>query len=67
MSVFLKPHSLCPDSYQGKDCGVSKKHSLVLVNFSKKSENLINLSKKIKYVIRKKFNIELEYEPTFIS
>ena len=53
--------------YQGKDCGVSKKHSLVLVNFSKKSENLINLSKKIKDVIRKKFNIELEYEPTFIS
>ena len=53
--------------YQGKDCGVSKKHSLVLVNFSKKSENLINLSKKIKNVIRKKFNIELEYEPTFIS
>ena len=53
--------------YQGKDCGVSKKHSLVLVNFSKKSENLINLSKKIKTVIRKKFNIELEYEPTFIS
>ena len=52
---------------QGKDCGVSKKHSLVLVNFSKKSENLINLSKKIKNVIRKKFNIELEYEPTFIS
>ena len=46
--------------YQGKDCGVSKKHSLVLVN-------LINLSKKIKNVIRKKFNIELEYEPTFIS
>ena len=27
--------------YQGKDCGVSKKHSLVLVNFSKKSENLV--------------------------
>lgn len=53
--------------YQGKDCGVSKKHSLVLVNFSKKSENLINLSVKIKDVIRKKFNIELEYEPTFIS
>ena len=53
--------------YQGKDCGVSKKHSLVLVNFSKKSENLINLSKKIKKVILKKFNIELEYEPTFIS
>lgn len=53
--------------YQGKDCGVSKKHSLVLVNFSKKSENLINLSKKIKNVILKKFNIELEYEPTFIS
>ncbi len=53
--------------YQGKDCGVSKKHSLVLVNFSKKSENLINLSKKIKDVIRTKFNIELEYEPTFIS
>ena len=53
--------------YQGKDCGVSKKHSLVLVNFSKKSKNLINLSKKIKNVIRKKFNIELEYEPTFIS
>ena len=53
--------------YQGKDCGVSKKHSLVLVNFSKKSENLINLSIKIKDVIRKKFNIELEYEPTFIS
>ena len=37
--------------YQGKDCGVSKKHSLVLVNFSKKSENLNNLSKKIKKVI----------------
>ena len=53
--------------YQGKDCGVSKKHSLVLVNFSKKSENLINLSNKIKSVIRKKFDIELEYEPTFIS
>ena len=53
--------------YQGKDCGVSKKHSLVLVNFSKKSENLINLSKKIKKEILKKFNIELEYEPTFIS
>ena len=53
--------------YQGKDCGVSKKHSLVLVNFSKKSENLINLSKKIKKVILKKFNIELEYEQTFIS
>lgn len=53
--------------YQGKDCGVSKKHSLVLVNFSKKSKNLINLSNKIKTVIRKKFNIELEYEPTFIS
>ena len=53
--------------YQGKNCGVSKKHSLVLVNFSKKSENLINLSNKIKSVIRKKFDIELEYEPTFIS
>ena len=53
--------------YKSEDCGVSKKHSLVLVNFSKKSENLINLSNKIKSVIRKKFDIELEYEPTFIS
>ena len=50
-----------------KDCGVSKKHSLVLVNFSQKSENIIDLSNKIKKEIVKKFDVELENEPTFVS
>lgn len=45
----------------------SKKHSLVLVNFSQKSENIIHLSNKIKNEISKKFDITLEYEPTLIT
>ena len=53
--------------YEAKDCGVSKKHSLVLVNFSQKSENIIHLSNKIRNEISKKFDITLEYEPTLIS
>ena len=53
--------------YEAKDCGVSKKHSLVLVNFSQKSENIIHLSNKIRNEISKKFDITLEYEPTLIT
>ena len=53
--------------YEMKDCGVSKKHSLVLVNFSQKSENIVDLSNKIKNEIVEKFEVELENEPTFIS
>ena len=51
---------------QDKSCGVSKKHSLVLVNFSDKSESIINLSNKIKSMIKSRFDLELETEPTFI-
>ena len=51
---------------QNKNCGVSKKHSLVLVNFSNKSESIVNLSNKIKSMIKSRFDLELEIEPTFI-
>ena len=51
---------------QDKSCGVSKKHSLVLVNFSDKSESIINLSNKIKSMVKSRFDLELETEPTFV-
>ena len=53
--------------HEDKDCGVSKKHSLVLVNSSEKSENIINLSNKIRDEIFKRFDIKLENEPTLIT
>ena len=53
--------------HEDKECGVSKKHSLVLVNSSEKSENIINLSNKIRDEIFKRFDIKLENEPTLIT
>ena len=53
--------------HEDKECGVSKKHSLVLVNSSEKSENIINLSNKIRDEILKRFDIKLENEPTLIT
>ena len=53
--------------HEDKECGVSKKHSLELVNSSEKSENIINLSNKIRDEIFKRFDIKLENEPTLIT
>lgn len=53
--------------HEDKECGVSKKHSLVLVNSSEKSENIINLSNKIRDEVFKRFDIKLENEPKLIT
>ena len=45
---------------------VSNRHSLVLINEDKASDSILKLRTKIKNLVKKKYKIKLEEEPTII-
>ena len=53
--------------YKNKNCGVFNKHALIIVNHNNATgKEIVNLAKKIKYSVYKKFDILLEEEVTII-
>ena len=49
------------------DCGISNKHALVFYNYSESSDFILSYSSEVIDIIKKKFGIILEYEPSIIS
>ena len=49
------------------DCGISNKHALVFYNYSESSDCILSYSSEVIDIIKKKFGIILEYEPSIIS
>gem|GEM_PF-5972217 len=52
------------DRYKG--VGISRNHTLALVNYSGNTEQLLTLADKIKTRVYKKFGIQLVEEPNII-
>ncbi len=48
------------------DCGISKKHALVFYNYSETSDFLLSYSSEVIDIIKDKFGIILEYEPSIL-
>ncbi|MCX7833323.1 MAG: UDP-N-acetylmuramate dehydrogenase [Ignavibacteria bacterium] len=53
--------------YIKNGAGISKKHSLALVNFGCSTESLLNLANDIKDKVKNEFGISLEIEPDIIK
>ena len=49
------------------DCGISNKHALVFYNYSESSDFILSYSSEVIDIIKRKFGIILEYEPSIIS
>lgn len=66
-AAYLIENSEFQKGFIKEGAGISKKHSLALVNYGCDTKSLLNLAKAIQDSVRNNFGITLEFEPDIIG
>ena len=64
-AAWLIENAGLKDSKKG-DCGISNRHALVFYNYYETSDFLLSYSLEVIDIIKDKFGIILEYEPSIL-